>query len=120
MFDTTEHLVEQVGHALVIKVHLYHLTQVRIHQLHHQVPAASKHITTYLQHPSITCSNPPCQTSAHTYTVSQHVTQDVLHSPSLFYTRQSTPNRETCQDDIRLQKASQEISKCWNGLHSKM
>jgi len=39
VFDATQHLVEEVGHSLVVEVHLDHLTQVRIHQLHHQVPA---------------------------------------------------------------------------------
>ena len=38
MFDTTQHLVEQVGHSLMVKLHLNHLAQVGIHQLHHEVP----------------------------------------------------------------------------------
>lgn len=37
MLYPTQHLVEEVGHALVVQVHLYHLAQVGIHQLHHQV-----------------------------------------------------------------------------------
>lgn len=32
-----EHLVEQVRHALVVQVHLYHLAEVGVHELHHQV-----------------------------------------------------------------------------------
>lgn len=35
MFDTTQHLVEQVGHSLMVELHLNHLAQVGIHQLHH-------------------------------------------------------------------------------------
>lgn len=37
VFDTTQHLVEQVGQPLVVQLHLNDLAQVRIHQLHHQV-----------------------------------------------------------------------------------
>ena len=37
MLDATQHLVEQVGHALVVQVHLDHLAQVRIHQLHDEI-----------------------------------------------------------------------------------
>lgn len=35
VLDAAEHLVEQVGHALVVEIHLYHLAEVRVHQLHH-------------------------------------------------------------------------------------
>lgn len=38
MFDTTQHLVEQVGHSLMVELHLNHLAQVGVHQLHRQVP----------------------------------------------------------------------------------
>ncbi len=41
VLDAAEHLVEQVGHPLVVQVHLDHLTQVGVHQLHHQVPATT-------------------------------------------------------------------------------
>lgn len=37
MLDAAQHLIEQVTHPLVIQVHLNHLTQIRVHQLHHQV-----------------------------------------------------------------------------------
>lgn len=37
VLDATEELVEEVGHALVIEVHLDDLAQVGVHQLHHQV-----------------------------------------------------------------------------------
>ena len=37
VLDAAEHLVEQVGHALVVEVHVDHLAQVRVHQLHHDV-----------------------------------------------------------------------------------
>lgn len=37
MFDATQHLVEQVGHPLVVQLHLNHLAQVGVHQLHHKV-----------------------------------------------------------------------------------
>lgn len=36
--DATEDLVEQVGHPFMVQVHVNHLAQARIHQLHHQVP----------------------------------------------------------------------------------
>ena len=48
MFDATEHLVEQVGHALVVEIHLYHLAQVGIHQLHHQIPTTDHHVKEHL------------------------------------------------------------------------
>ena len=41
VLDATEHLVEEVGHALVVEVHLDDLTQVGVHQLHHQVSGDS-------------------------------------------------------------------------------
>lgn len=37
VFDAAKHLVEQVGHALVVQVHLDHLTQIRVHQFHDEV-----------------------------------------------------------------------------------
>jgi hypothetical protein len=37
VLDAAEHLVEEVGHALVVQVHVDHLAQVRVHQLHHDV-----------------------------------------------------------------------------------
>ena len=39
VFDTTQHLIKQVRQTLVVQLHLNHLTQVSIHQLHHQIPA---------------------------------------------------------------------------------
>lgn len=45
VLDAAEQLVEQVGHALVVELHLDHLTQVRVHQLHHQVPARARQNT---------------------------------------------------------------------------
>lgn len=35
VLDAAEHLVQQIGHSLVIEIHLYHLAEVRVHQLHH-------------------------------------------------------------------------------------
>lgn len=35
VFDSTQHLVEQVGQPLVVQLHLNHLAEVCIHQLHH-------------------------------------------------------------------------------------
>lgn len=37
MFDTAQHLVKQVGHSLVVELHLNHLAQVGIHQLHDEI-----------------------------------------------------------------------------------
>lgn len=37
VLDAAQHLVEEVGHALVIQIHLDHLAQIRVHELHHQV-----------------------------------------------------------------------------------
>jgi hypothetical protein len=37
MLYTAQHLIEQIAHALVVKVHLDDLAQVGVHQLHHQV-----------------------------------------------------------------------------------
>lgn len=37
MLDAAEHLVKEVGHALVVQIHLDHLAEVCVHQLHHQV-----------------------------------------------------------------------------------
>lgn len=37
MFDTAQHLVEQVGHSLVVELHLNHLAQVGVHQLHDEI-----------------------------------------------------------------------------------
>lgn len=37
VFDTTQHLIEQIGQPLVVQLHLNDLAQVSIHQLHHQV-----------------------------------------------------------------------------------
>ena len=45
MFDAAQQLVEQVRHPLVIQLHLDHLTQVGIHQLHHQVTAKTRDVT---------------------------------------------------------------------------
>lgn len=42
MFDATQHLVEQVGHPLVVQLHLNHLAQVGVHQLHHKVPETGR------------------------------------------------------------------------------
>lgn len=38
VFDSTQHLVQQVRQPLVIQLHLNHLAEVGIHQLHHQIP----------------------------------------------------------------------------------
>ena len=40
MFDAAQQLVEQVRHALMIQLHLNHLTQVCVHQLHHEIPTS--------------------------------------------------------------------------------
>jgi len=37
MLDATEHLVEKVGHPLMVQVHVDHLAKVGIHQFHHNV-----------------------------------------------------------------------------------
>lgn len=37
VFDATQHLIEQVRQPLMVQLHLNHLTQVGIHQLHYQV-----------------------------------------------------------------------------------
>lgn len=37
VLDAAQHLVEKIRHTLVIQIHLDHLTQVRVHELHHQV-----------------------------------------------------------------------------------
>lgn len=37
MFDAAQHLIEQVGHPLVVQLHLNHLAQVGVHQLHHKI-----------------------------------------------------------------------------------
>lgn len=37
VFYTAQHLVEEIGQPLVIQLHLYDLTQVGVHQLHHQI-----------------------------------------------------------------------------------
>lgn len=41
VFDTTQHLIEQIGQPLMVQLHLNDLAQVGIHQLHHQVPDAA-------------------------------------------------------------------------------
>ena len=38
VLDATQHLVEQIGQPLVVQLHLNHLAQVGIHQLHHNIP----------------------------------------------------------------------------------
>ena len=38
VLDAAQHLVEQVGQPLMVQLHLDHLAQVSIHELHHQVP----------------------------------------------------------------------------------
>ena len=40
MFNAAEQLVQQVGHALVVQVHLYDLAEVGVHQLHDEVHVA--------------------------------------------------------------------------------
>ena len=37
VFDSAKHLIEQVRHSLVVQIHVDHLTQVRVHQLHDDV-----------------------------------------------------------------------------------
>lgn len=37
VFDSTQHLVEQVGHSLMVQLHLNDLAEVCVHQLHDQV-----------------------------------------------------------------------------------
>lgn len=37
MLDAAEHLIEQIAHALVVEVHLDHVAEVSVHQLHHQI-----------------------------------------------------------------------------------
>lgn len=38
MPDATEDLVEEIGHPLMVQVHVYNLAQAGVHQLHHQIP----------------------------------------------------------------------------------
>lgn len=38
MPNATEDLVEEIGHPLMVQVHVYNLAQAGIHQLHHQIP----------------------------------------------------------------------------------
>lgn len=40
--DATEDLVEQIGHPLMIQVHVNHLAQAGIHQLHHKIPKSER------------------------------------------------------------------------------
>ena len=37
VLDAAQHLVEEIGHALMVQVHVDHLAQVRVHELHHDV-----------------------------------------------------------------------------------
>lgn len=37
VLDATQHLVQEVGHSLVVQIHVDHLAQIRVHQLHHDV-----------------------------------------------------------------------------------
>ena len=37
VLDAAQHLVQEVGHPLVVQVHVDHLAQVGVHQLHHDV-----------------------------------------------------------------------------------
>lgn len=46
MLYSTQHLVQQVAHSLVVEVHLDDLAQIRVHQLHHEV-----HVLELLQTP---------------------------------------------------------------------
>lgn len=38
VFNATKHLVEEIGHTLMVKIHLYYLTKISIHQLHDKIP----------------------------------------------------------------------------------
>lgn len=46
VLDAAQHLIEKVRHTLVIQIHLDHLAQIRVHELHHQV-----HILKLVQRP---------------------------------------------------------------------
>ena len=37
MFDSTQHLIEKIGDSFMIQIHLNHLTEIGIHQFHHNV-----------------------------------------------------------------------------------
>lgn len=37
VFNAAQHLVEEIRKPLMIQLHLYDLTQVGVHQLHHQI-----------------------------------------------------------------------------------
>jgi len=37
MLDSTEHLVQEIRHSLMVQVHLYDLTQIGVHEFHHKV-----------------------------------------------------------------------------------
>lgn len=37
MLDAAQHLIQQVGHPFVVKLHLDDLAEVGIHELHHYV-----------------------------------------------------------------------------------
>lgn len=46
VLDAAQHLIEEVRHALVVQIHLDHLAQVRVHELHHQI-----HVLKLVQRP---------------------------------------------------------------------
>jgi hypothetical protein len=50
VFDSAQHLVQEVRHALVIQIHLNHLTQIRVHQLHHEVTVGTTDTTSETTH----------------------------------------------------------------------
>lgn len=63
VLNSAQHLVEQVGQPLVVQLHLDHLAEVGVHQLHHQVPAGTP---VRLQH--LDSRREETHTDTHTYT----------------------------------------------------
>lgn len=45
--DATEDLIEQIRYPLMVQVHVDHLAQAGIHQLHYQIPEALDKIYLY-------------------------------------------------------------------------
>lgn len=59
VLDAAEHLVQQVGHSFVVKLHLDHLAEIGVHELHHNVTLEGRqnrqrnHRRTF--HPILSC-----------------------------------------------------------------
>jgi hypothetical protein len=42
MLNSTQHLIKQIGNALMVEFHLNNLAQVRVHKLHDQITKSQK------------------------------------------------------------------------------